>query len=343
MAATRAALSTSCGLNAIPAEDLAKATSWLSVSESVTDMDAEKFWDPAPFDGGALHAADLWPLLAARALPPRQSSVGATLSDGGRGTATCRWRAWRCIDTGRHGGGRPLPLRRTVVDGAGGDYPPAADPSAAAAAELAQLRERLASAEAALVSTQTALAAARGPTTEHAALSAPPAGNAANIRGAAKGGGPGGLAPTDGTGGTAPYSRPPAASADPVGATAAGLEPPAAPYNVDGTSLDDADLAAVLEQADVPSDNADDWAPRQFPEGWRGRAACEHRLDDASAYDEGFDFAATFTPDDYLRSFDVPRSVLRADYMPMPFTPCDPAYSAIFTTASRDEIEARHW
>eukprot|EP00170_Pyropia_yezoensis_P008316 contig_34720_g8343 len=34
---------------------------------------------------------------------------------------------------------------------------------------------------------------------------------------------------------------------------------------------------------------------------------------------------------------------MRADGLPMPFTPCDPVHTATFTVGSRDEIEARHW
>ncbi|GAB0494236.1 hypothetical protein MMPV_005527 [Pyropia vietnamensis] len=45
MAATGAGSSTSRGLNVTPAEDLALARSWICVSESVADMDADKFWD----------------------------------------------------------------------------------------------------------------------------------------------------------------------------------------------------------------------------------------------------------------------------------------------------------
>ncbi|KAK1867592.1 hypothetical protein I4F81_010098 [Pyropia yezoensis] len=42
-------------------------------------------------------------------------------------------------------------------------------------------------------------------------------------------------------------------------------------------------------------------------------------------------------------SFDIPRSVLREDGLPMPFTPSDPVHTATFNVGSRDEIEARHW
>eukprot|EP00170_Pyropia_yezoensis_P007143 contig_29147_g7165 len=73
-----------------------------------------------------------------------------------------------------------------------------------------------------------------------------------------------------------------------------------------------------------------------------GASACP-TVDEAGAYDDGFDFAARFSASDYLQSFDIPRSIMRADGLPMPFTPCDPVHASTFTAGSREEIEARHW
>eukprot|EP00168_Porphyra_purpurea_P010779 TRINITY_DN2687_c0_g1_i2.p2 TRINITY_DN2687_c0_g1~~TRINITY_DN2687_c0_g1_i2.p2 ORF type:complete len:376 (-),score=85.04 TRINITY_DN2687_c0_g1_i2:14-1141(-) len=110
--------------------------------------------------------------------------------------------------------------------------------------------------------------------------------------------------------------------------------------------LDGAAAADYEDPGDGATADGDDggWAGGEGGRyrGYRGRA---HRTadDDAGAYDDGFDFKTTFTPSDWLQSFDIPRSVLRDDGLPMPFTPTDPVHTATFQVGSRDEIEARHW
>lgn len=76
-----------------------------------------------------------------------------------------------------------------------------------------------------------------------------------------------------------------------------------------------------------------------------GRAGRPRRaaVGESGAYDDGFDFPTRFSQSDWLQNFDIPRSVLRADGLPVPFTPCDPVHAATFTVGSRDEIETRHW
>lgn len=138
------------------------------------------------------------------------------------------------------------------------------------------------------------------------------------------------------------------------GATAAtALAPPPA---ADGAlAAWDVDGDAPLDGADAPDYAAtDDGAPAEGDDagwavgaggryqGYRGRAP-RATDDEAGAYDDGFDFKASFTPADWLQSFDIPRSVLREDGLPMPFTPANSVHTATFHIGSRDEVEARHW
>ncbi|KAK1861241.1 hypothetical protein I4F81_003825 [Pyropia yezoensis] len=100
------------------------------------------------------------------------------------------------------------------------------------------------------------------------------------------------------------------------------------------------DLSAA--QQTITALHAQRWGG-QFSGGCSPVAGGNRRnIDAAGAYDDGFDFCTRFSPDDWLQSFDIPRSVLPPDGLPMPFTPCDPVHTATFTIGSRDEIEARH-
>lgn len=60
-------------------------------------------------------------------------------------------------------------------------------------------------------------------------------------------------------------------------------------------------------------------------------------------YNDGFDEAVPPAPADWLTAFDIPRSIVRPDGMPVPFSPDDGVHNTTFTSGSRDEIEARHW
>jgi len=78
--------------------------------------------------------------------------------------------------------------------------------------------------------------------------------------------------------------------------------------------------------------------------GGAGRAGRLRRTtaDESGTYDDGFYLATRFASSDWLQSLDIPRSVMRADRLPMPFTPREPVHAATFHVGSRDEIETRH-
>jgi len=106
-------------------------------------------------------------------------------------------------------------------------------------------------------------------------------------------------------------------------------------------------LAAADDTTDGQDDGTD-WGPA--PRGRFGGARRGGRfqsraeaLDEAGAYNDGFDFRSRLGPDDWLQAFDVPRAVLRDDGLPVPFTPADPVHTSTFTAGSRDENEARRW
>jgi len=217
--------------------------------------------------------------------------------------------------------------------------------------ETAALRARLADAEASLTQTRLDLAAARD-TNAHNAASAP-APHAVGGAGAPAGAGVGSSPAVDGgaaaatTGGGprgTPVARLPAPAA--AGGAGHGLLPPSGTAVDDGAPLGDDTVGDYLNPDDCDGSSAggDDWTYRPGGGGpgrdFHGR---RRAFNDAGAYDDGFDFAARFTTADYLQSFDIPRSVLREDGLPMPFTPSDPVHTATFTVGSRDEIEARHW
>lgn len=92
---------------------------------------------------------------------------------------------------------------------------------------------------------------------------------------------------------------------------------------------------------------AQDWAAVRAggapARGGRGRRQQQQQRNDDCAFDDGFDAQATLTAEEWIQSFDIPRSVLRADGMPMPFTPSDPFHTSTFTSGSRDKLGARHW
>jgi len=238
-----------------------------------------------------------------------------------------------------------------MTDGAAGT--PSTGAAAVPPLDLAALRARLLDTEARLSQTQQDLSAAQQTITSRDAAAAAqdavgsPGGAPVGV--GARGGQAAGRIAADGVGG--------GAVATPVGSVppaADGHGRPAAVRFGAGRASDDAPLGGdALDdyvdptEGDFHSAAADDWSPAAGGAGGAGRHGGRRpgrpSIDDAGAYNDGFDFPVTFSPSDWLQSFDIPRSVLRADGMPMPFTPCDPVHSATFTTGSRDELEARHW
>lgn len=103
------------------------------------------------------------------------------------------------------------------------------------------------------------------------------------------------------------------------------------------------DFDKALDDAGASTDAGEEKAPHPVLRGGAGRSAREQRLDAIDAYDDGFDFAVTFAADYYLNSFDIPRFVLRADVMPVPFTQCDPVHASMLAPAKRGDAKARHW
>lgn len=235
------------------------------------------------------------------------------------------------------------------MPGVADDHPPPGL-APANAEDAAALRVRLQEAEARLTQTQGDLSVAQRTIT---ALHAVAQGDAGGDGRAPVGLGAGGRAPPNG--GAAETSG------DGVTSTGVALPSPATshgrtPAGAAGTPADDEDAPlgddadadyVKADDGDRASDGAGAWAQHRWggqltdgrlPAAGSGRPT----VDAAGAYDDGFDFRTRFSPDDWLQSFDIPRSFLRADGLPMPFTPCDPVHTATFTSGSRDEIEARH-
>ncbi|KAK1859754.1 hypothetical protein I4F81_002348 [Pyropia yezoensis] len=231
------------------------------------------------------------------------------------------------------------------------DAPPGGALSTDAAA-AADLRARLDTAETALAETQQHLTTAQGALADRDAAAAAAALEAA--------GNPlrhGGAPARAGAGGGAAADRLPAEEAAAANAArrAANLEgvdgdgarrgdeaPPAGPLGPDGAPPGGADYAVYGDEDEGSDGDAlGGWAPAGGAGAIGRRGSARRRaLDEAGAYDDGFDFAARFSASDYLQSFDIPRSIMRADGLPMPFTPCDPVHASTFTAGSRDEIEA---
>jgi len=231
--------------------------------------------------------------------------------------------------------------------------PPAGTPSTDSP-ETADLRARLAAARATLTDTQRDLTTARDAIAARDAAAADAAGgmdDALGHRGApaGAGGGRGSAADRLAAAGTAAAhgarrdATPPAGTGAAAGGPVA-EHPPAGALCAAGAPLGGDDVGAYGE-----FDEGDDgeavggWVPAHS--GGAVRAGLPRRTpaEESGAYDDGFDIPTRFTSSDWLQSFDIPRSVLRADGLPMPFTPCDPVHAATFHVGSHDEIEARHW
>lgn len=205
--------------------------------------------------------------------------------------------------------------------------------------------ERLAAAEAALAQTRLELEGARRDAAEQAAArrAAPTPPPVHNGTGAPGGGGAGG-AGVGGTGG----GPSPAGAADPLGGTGAAAQPAAPgnrpfvlPSTPAGTSPDD---YANIGDGEG-SESAAEWQTTRHAASV-GRGGLPRYIpypDDATIFNDGFDTIKVPAPDDWLQAFDVPRSILRPDGMPVPFTPDDNVHTATFNIGSRDEVEARHW
>lgn len=197
------------------------------------------------------------------------------------------------------------------------------------------LRARLALAEASL--TQTRLDLSTAQQTIAARDAAPPA-----LREAEPGGGDCRSAGVDGS--TAP---PPGANVAP-GITAAGEATGGAPAFVlpaltSGRTAADYEAAA---DGDGGSDATSDYRGLfSSPRGnRRGAGRADYRDDWAvEGYNDGFDKVIPPSATDWLSAFDIPRSIIRPDGMPVPFSPDDGVHNTTFAIGSRDEIEARHW
>lgn len=219
---------------------------------------------------------------------------------------------------------------------------------AAASEESAALRARLAAAEADLSQTRTALSTAQADLTARDATAAAdavgrggaPAG-AGSGSGAAAGGGAATSAAAGAQGTLAPSSSAPAALGAGQAPTLTGAVPSGAPFGTDALG----DFANDEEGGGNDSDDGGGWhaAHRGGSGSGPGGRGFRAGLDDAAAYDDGFDFYTSYTPSDWLQGFDIPRAVQRTDGMPMPFTPADPVHTVTFPVGSRDELEARHW
>lgn len=228
--------------------------------------------------------------------------------------------------------------------------PPTPGADATNAVNDAALRARFQELETRLTQTQADLTAAQ--VTISALHATPPDANGDGGAAAGVGGGgrpAAGGVPADARGADAVVLDPslpsaaggavPPTAGDTGGATAA---------NDDAPLGDDTDADYINpDDGDRDSDGAGGWATarfgRNFPSGRYGGSSSRPTVDNAGAYDDGFDFRTSFKPTDWLQSFDIPRSILRSDGLPMPFTPCDPVHAATFTVGSRDELEARQW
>lgn len=182
----------------------------------------------------------------------------------------------------------------------------AASPAGAAVAtttEIAALRARLLDTETRLTQTQQDLSSATAAAAARDAAEAA-ARNALGHGGAPAGAGDrGGQEVVGGAAAAAAAAPPPLAANGPPPNRAADGDAP-----LDGAAA--ADYEYVDDGATADGDDGG-WAGGHGGRyhGYRGRA---HRAndDEAGAYDDGFDFKASFTPADWLQSFDIPRSVL---------------------------------
>lgn len=218
------------------------------------------------------------------------------------------------------------------------------------------MRARLRDAETDLTQTRLDLTSARSSLADHAAAAANAVGqDGAPAGSGARGGAPAGGVAANAAGGDG--ATPPAAALSPTAGDAGRPLAGAAAGVVarwqrqgDGSLGDDKEQDYLNEDdGDRDSDGPAGWAPQR-----RGRSVLGGRqpamggssrftVDEAGAHDDSFDFQTSFTSSDWLQSFDIPRGVLRADGLPIPFTPSDPVHTATFTVGSRDELEARHW
>lgn len=229
--------------------------------------------------------------------------------------------------------------------------PPPPEVDATSADSDATLRARFRKLEARLTQTETKLTTARQTIS---AFNAAPPHDAVGDRAAAAGVGTGSRPATGGVpagdqGDRAVTDRPP------LPPTAGGSAPLAAGYAGAGATGDDDAPLGDDEDADYlnpddgdrESDGAGGWGVARWGRNFSARATLgasdRPTIDEASAYDDGFDFRTSFKSSDWLQSFEIPRSVLRSDGLPMPFTPCDPVHASTFTPGSRDELEARQW
>jgi len=221
------------------------------------------------------------------------------------------------------------------------------------------LRALLTSTEDRLSQTLAELAAARLTIAERdaAITAATPAGEAASLHdgagtagrrgtGGAAAGGSGviGRRPSDGIGGSGSGTTP-AAGADGAadGATGDGgsaARPVVFPTPAAGRA-EDYDHVGDGEGSESPSD----WyAHANAARAGRGGLPRHAQYtDDVAVYNDGFDTIKVPAADEWLQAFDVPRSILRANGMPVPFSPDDNVHASTFPANSRDEQEARHW
>lgn len=235
-----------------------------------------------------------------------------------------------------------------MMAGGPSDVPPGGTPFTDSA-----LAARLVAAKAALVATRQELTTAQSAIATRdavAAAAADAARDAVGDRRAPAGPGVGGGEATD---------RKPAEAAAAANTAGRNANPPAGRGVVDARRGTEGPPAGALGPVDAPlgGDNDADYEDEDEGDdgksnggrapaidgGVRGGCARRAALEETGAYDDGFDFPTRISASNWLQSFDIPRSVMRADGLPMPFTPCDPVHTATFTIGSRDEIEARHW
>lgn len=211
--------------------------------------------------------------------------------------------------------------------------------------ETAALRARLAEAEASLSQTQQDLLATRASSTAQDAASAA----ALQVNSSGNGAAPSGSGVEGGTAAGGIAAPPPAPRRDGGPAVRAAVSPNPVRGLGGGDAPLDGDAAAdyVNDEEGLGEEPAQDWLAVRAgggpARGARSQRQQQQQPVDDGAFDDGVDANTTFTADDWIQSFDIPRSVLRADGQPMPFTSCDPVHTTTFTSGSRDEFEARHW
>ncbi|KAK1859117.1 hypothetical protein I4F81_001714 [Pyropia yezoensis] len=133
------------------------------------------------------------------------------------------------------------------------------------------------------------------------------------------------------------FSRPTLTAAEATGTAA---RPIVLPTPVAGRG-EDYDIVDDGEGSESPSDwYANAYAVRA---GRGGLPRDVPYADDPAIYNDGFDSIKVPAADEWLQAFDVPRSILRTDGMPIPFSPDDNVHATTFPTNSQDEQEARHW